>query len=274
MNPAPSRASDRRGISTRLALLIIGAALFLSLLLIVGVFVAWRVFQPVNRPDNVAQSSPEPTPSAVVPSGPTELPVNVAKDFQFVKKGWPMKLSTGQSNLPRWSTRPPAHLRKPPSAEGEVLYVTLPLGNVPEEQISVAMVGGEQLYFDDNGNGDFSDDAAPCPKLSCNRTFSVAVQAQDGTIKHRPYYVWFWYIATQGAPRFYSVGHYTRDLRIGTETFPAVVFEQKNHSALLRDDGLWIDLNRDGQLTKEEHFMDGDVFTLNGQPYKLALQSD
>ena len=101
----------------------------------------------------------------------------------------------------------------------------------------------------------------------------MAVRLLDGSIERRPYTIWFWFIESQGAPRFYSTCHYARDIQIGSEIYRAVAFEQKVHNGLLDDDGLWVDFDRDGKLSKEEHIMDGRPFTVAGQEYRLAFSS-
>jgi len=202
-----------------------------------------------------------------------EVVVNVTKDFAYLPTGFPMGLPSGQMDLPPFSKTPPPNLKRAPAASGEVLYVTLPLGNVAEEMISVAMVDRKRLYFDDNGNGDLTDDAAHSPGLSCNRNLTLAVRTGDGSIERRPYAIWFWYIESQGAPRFYSKCHYTGRIRIGSGTYRAVAFEMQGHNGLLRDDGLWVDLDSNGKLSDEEHFSDGQLITVVGQEYRLALQA-
>jgi hypothetical protein len=271
MNSAPPPLPNRPGISTSRVVLISVAAVFLLVCALgLGIFLGLR-----NRSgERPAENPPAPVPPiTAVESGPKELAVNVIKDFRYEPRGFPMGLAAGQTQLPAFSSQTPANLKKAPSVTGEILYVTLPLGNVAEEMISVAMVDRQQLYFDDNGNGDFSDDPAPCPKLSCNRNLLVAVRRSDGSIEKRPYTIWFWFIERQKTPRFYSTSHYASDIQIGTETFRTVAFEQRGHSGLLHDAGLWIDLNRDGKLAADEHFLDGQVITVAGQEHKLALKN-
>ncbi len=251
-------------------LAIVAAVFFLVCALGLGIFLGMRDRSGERTP---TPEKPPVLPVSAVEPGPKELAVNVIKEFRYEPRGFPMGLAAGQTQLPAFSSRTPANLKKAPSVAGEILYVTLPLGNVPEEMISVAMVDRQQLYFDDNGNGDFSDDPAPCPKLSCNRNLMVAVRMADGSIEKRPYTIWFWFIESQRAPRFYSTCYYASEIQIGAETYRAVAFEQKGHSGLLHDAGLWIDLNRDGKLATDEHFVDGQVITVAGQEHKLALKT-
>ncbi|HEY0549872.1 MAG TPA: hypothetical protein VGF13_09730 [Verrucomicrobiae bacterium] len=271
MKSLPPPFPHRSGVSTTRAVLGIIAVLFLLVCALgLGIFLGLRN----GSGEHALKNPPVPPapPLTAVESGPKELAVNVFKEFRYEPRGFPMGIAAGQTQLPAFSPQTPANLKKAPAAAGEILYVILPLGNVPEEMISVAMVDRQQLYFDDNGNGDFSDDPVPCPKLSCNRTLLVAVRGANGAIEKRPYTIWFWFIESQGAPRFYSTCHYARDMQIGTETYRAVAFEQKGHNGLLHDAGLWIDLDRDGKLAKDEHFMDGQVITVAGQEHKLALK--
>lgn len=272
MNSAPPPLPNRPGVSTiRVVLAIIAAVFFLVCALGLGIFLGLRNRSGKRTAEN-PPAPPVPPVTAVEPA-PKELAVNVTREFRFEPRGFPMGLAAGQTQLPAFSSQTPANLKKAPSVAGEILYVTLPLGNVPEEKISVAMVDRQQLYFDDNGNGDFSDDPAPCPKLSCNRNLLVAVRGSDGSIEKRPYTIWFWFIESQRTPRFYCMSYYAGDIQIGAEMFRAVAFEQQRHSGLLRDAGLWIDLDRDGKLAKDEHFLDGQVITVAGQEHKLALKT-
>jgi hypothetical protein len=265
MSTVPPPLPNRPGVSTTRVLAIIAAVFFLVCALGLVFFLRMR--------GRTGERAPENLPVLAIESGPRELAVNVINEFHYVPRGFPMGLAAGQTQLPAFSSQTPANLKKAPSVAGEILYVTLPLGNVAEEMISVAMVDRRHLYFDDNGNGDFSDDPPPCPKLACNRNLMVAVRGPDGSIEKRPYTIWFWFIESQRTPRFYSTCHYARDIQIGAETYRAVAFEQQGHRGMLHDAGLWIDLDRDGKLAKDEHFMDGQVIMVAGQEHKLALKS-
>ncbi len=271
MNSLPPPLPNRSGVSTSRVLAIIAGLIFFVCALGLGIFLGMRNQPGERHPEN--SPVPPAPPVAAVESAPKELAVNVFKEFRYEPRGFPMGIAAGQTQLPAFSSQTPANLKKAPAVAGEILYVTLPLGNVAEETISVAMVDRQQLYFDDNGNGDFSDDPAPCPKLSCHRNLLVAVRGPDGSIEKRPYTIWFWFIERQKTPRFYSTCHYAREIQIGTEMFRAVAFEQRGHSGLLRDAGLWIDLDRDGKLAKDEHFLDGQVITVAGQEHRLALKT-
>ena len=76
---------------------------------------------------------------------PKELIINVTKEFQYSPKGFPLGLAAGQTQLRRFSPAPPLNFKKAPPVDGGIEYVAIPLGNVEEERISVAMVNRQQL---------------------------------------------------------------------------------------------------------------------------------
>ena len=70
---------------------------------------------------------------------------------------------------------------------------------------------------------------------------------------------------------FYARCHYAARLRLGGEIYTAVAFEQHGHDGRFADDGLWIDLDRNGKAEEGEHFADGDTVTAGGRNYRLRL---
>jgi len=60
---------------------------------------------------------------------------------------------------------------------------------------------------------------------------------------------------------------------LGGEVFDAVAFEQQNHDGLLAEDGIWIDLDRDGKFKPStEHFHDGEEIRTGHEVVRLRLE--
>lgn len=232
-----------------------------------------RSATPRARPE-VAKA---PTLRADAPMG--ELMVDLYRDFRYQPTGFPFRLATGHTALPLHPRldQPPRH---EPIYLGTPRYARLPLGSDPARRALMAFdPGGERwrFYVDRNLNGDLTDDGPPVEKgpnkkgvAGVELDLNVALLGEAAT---RPYRIWF-FARRDGEgwkAAFYARCHYAGRVRVGGGEYDAVAFEQRNHNALLREDGLWIDLDRDGKLSDHEHFDDGDRIQIGEREYPLRL---
>ena len=220
------------------------------------------------------------------------LALDVYRDFKYVAAGWPGGLSTGQTNAGGLGTRPHEPLRAEPRYRSrDVLYGYLTLGNGPDPRITFVLDELEQptwtLWVDRNNNQDLTDDGPPLTNQGTGLRFAASVSlfveftTRDSGIVKRPYRLWFWVNDWKNAPsgsppyvaRFYSTCHYAGRIELGGEVFDAAAFEQHGHDGLLADDGIWIDLDRDGKFQRPvEHFSDGEEIRARNDVARLRIE--
>ncbi len=213
-----------------------------------------------------------------------ELEINIDGDFEYIPKGWPLGLSGGQTSGRALNTTPHELLSKEPEYKSEeVLYGFLALGNAEDNKFTFVIDDLESetwiVYFDKNNNEDLTDDVAPLKnegtgKFATILSLEVPVLLKSGDRLSRQYKLWFWVKERGGDkyPKFYSRCHYRKNLNIGKQEYIAIVYEMRNHDVLYQQDGIWIDLDRDQKLNKEEeHFTDGATVLVDGRPYVIRL---
>ena len=235
-------------------------------------------------PELILVSAPAPVATAPA-TAPTDngtsdgvLKLSIDVGFDYSSEGFPLGLGAGQSDAQSTGERPCKTLSaEPPYHSKKVYYGYLRLGNAEDNRFVFAIDESEKSpwygYFDRNNNGDLTDDGPPVI-ISANVDFDVAVVLPNGKTVRRPYKIWQWPNNQSSKPciRFYSVCHHETKLHINGKTVTAVAFEQFNHDALYRDDGIWLDLNGDNRMDeKTELFKDGSTVTVNGRSLLLKL---
>lgn len=238
-----------------------------------------------DRPVSLDQSLPS------VQSRFGVLSIDVYRAFKYVASGWPGGLSVGQTNASGLDTRPHEALRAEPRYQSQnVLYGYLTLGDGPDPRISFALDERERptwvLWVDKNNNKDLTDDGPPLRNqgtgfMAATVSLWVDFVTRDSGVVRRPYRLWFWVNEAKNAPpgtppyaaRFYATCHYAGRVDLGGEVFDAVAFEQGNHDGLLAEDGIWIDLDRDGKFKPPtEHFHDGEEIRTGREVVRLRLE--
>lgn len=203
-----------------------------------------------------------------------QLRLDLDRDFRYEASGFPMNRSVTQTSLPALYRDAPTDLRLPEPDSREALedawFGEIPLGGGGRStHFALARRDGAWvLLADRNGNGDLTDDGPAHGNEGSGATLAAAVPLTivvDGTDgpRTRGYDVWIWFDeSTNGGPpsaRFYPRHHYSGSVSIGEETWTATVFEQAGHDGLLRDAGVCIDLDRNGECFEDaELFHDGD----------------
>jgi hypothetical protein len=219
------------------------------------------------------------------------LSIDVYRAFKYVASGWPGGLSVGQTSASGLDTRPHEALRAEPRYQSQsVLYGYLTLGDGPDPRISFALDERERptwvLWVDKNNNKDLTDDGPPLRNqgtgfMAATVSLWVEFVTRDSGVVRRPYKLWFWVNEAKNTPpgtppyaaRFYATCHYAGRVDLGGEVFDAVAFEQGNHDGLLAEDGIWIDLDRDGKFKPPtEHFQDGEEIRTGREVVRLRLE--
>ena len=240
--------------------------------------------ETVSRPPAKAPAKPlKRMVKAVVPDGGT-IAVDIYTQFQYVERGFPLSLSTGQSRAIGLGSRPYENLiDQPEFTSPRVLYGYLPLGNGSDTKISFAIDELERptwvLYVDKNNNEDLTDDGPPLRNqgtgaLATQVPLTLEIVTSSGQAHLAPYRIWFWARRRNDniTAHFYTRCHYRGQLLWQSNTYKMIAFEQFNHDGLYRESGLWIDLNKDGALDQNsEHFLDGETVTLGANTFQLQL---
>ncbi len=214
---------------------------------------------------------------------PVELVINIDRDFEYIPKGFPLGLSTGQTSASALQTAPHEILSKEPEYKSEeVLYGFLALGNTEDNEFTFVIDDLESetwiVHFDKNNNEDLTDDGPPLKNEGTGQfaailSLEVPVLLQSGDRLSRQYRLWFWIKERGGRKyaKFYSRCHYRMNLNMGGQEYTAIVYEKSNHDALYQQSGIWIDLDRDQKLSEEEHFADGSIVIVDSRHYVIRL---
>ncbi|MBI5561333.1 MAG: hypothetical protein HY894_00530 [Deltaproteobacteria bacterium] len=222
-----------------------------------------------------------PGPRVVEPDASGVLHINIYRDFDYAPTGWPMGLSSGQTRAAGLSDAPmEALVRQPVYSSPKPLYGYLRLGNTEDTTVSFVLDEVEKpgwaLYVDRNNNEDLTDDGAPVRnkgtlKMSATVALDVDIAVPGGARMTAPYQIWFF--VNGGVPAFYATCHWAGRLRINGAVYGAVAFEETGHDGLYKENGVCIDINKDGKCEKEtELLMDGEGFRTEGKEYRVRLE--
>lgn len=225
-----------------------------------------------------ASTTPQPAP--VMPMADGDIHINIYKDFSLVSSGWPMGLSTGQTDADGLTTVPfEAFKREPAYSSAKPLYGYFSIGNSNDRKISFVLDKVEQpqweLYVDKNNNEDLTDDGPAIKnqgtlKMSGKVTLGADVILLDGTTRRTPYQLWFF--INDSGPHFYATCHYAGQIEIGPDVYEAVAFEESHHDGLFKESGVCVDLDKDGKCSHErELFKDGAILSHKSGKYTFRL---
>lgn len=267
--------------------------------IVLVLYLLFRVFSPIpsGEPDgqvhgggNPAESSSasaESGPDGISPQGDPvvsgrDIRIDLDKHLHFVRQGFPMGLSSGQTSARGLLARPFETLSKEPAYESTPLYGCLVLGNTDDRIYSFAIEGFDTptplFHLDANNNEDLTDDGPPHTNqgsgtLAMAVSLTVEIAGNSGKFLKRPYDIWLWINdPVKKMPCYYSRCHYRGRLSVGGTVYPLIAFETFNHDALYRDCGIWVDINLDGKLDKaRENFKDGEGIFLGGKEFRIHL---
>jgi len=238
------------------------------------------------------------TPTASSPVGPAgagpaavrardgTLTLDLDRDFEYVPRGWPMGRSAGQTTLPPLSTEPRSPLVLPAGrSQQDLLFGQIVLGNAEDNRFDFALASDDgrwAMHVDADNDEDLSDDGPPLynegtgPILATSLELDVDVRLDGSGSVSRPYALWIWFreSSSRTTPygRMYARHHYRGAVELGGERYDATAFERNGHDALLKDDGVCIDLSRDGECQEDDElYFHGDVIRLTGGDVRLVL---
>lgn len=180
----------------------------------------------------------------------------------------------------------PSPINKEPAYQGsEPWYGYMDLGNrrnnrfhfVLDQQPNSAWA----LYFDNNNNGDLTDDGGPLRNqgsgsggpggFACVISIPWPLLIKDSRFTGE-FNIWF-FSNKAGWEKGHRVSHYSRTqlrgkLRIGNLDYLAWLINQGYNDADLTNDGVALDLNRDGKIDRNEpprtvHEINGETYAFN-----------
>ncbi|MEZ0371075.1 MAG: serine/threonine protein kinase [Candidatus Sericytochromatia bacterium] len=222
-------------------------------------------------PGTSADPAADQSPGAETADGQgmQELSVNIYNDFAYQADDLPAGIAISES--PAQTGREPQEklVAEPAYAGKNILYGTLALGNGEDRMYSFAL-DKDQVYFDKNNNEDLSDDGLPASPGNVI-AFKLDNLAADGSPLAQPYSLKLT-AGDQGGIRFSGRCYYAGKLKIQKEEFDAVAFEAEQANALFKNDGLWVDLNKNGNFEAGEHFPHDGTFTAGKQLVQLKLK--
>ena len=135
------------------------------------------------------------------------------------------------------------------------------------------------LYFDKNQNGDLTDDGGPLTNQGTGIFATTITIPFSQLIKEvdLPGDLDSWFFTNDGMWKKRRVTHYNRTRLKGTVTidyltYTAYLVDRDDNDADFTNDGICIDLNRDGEIdSKEETFLPGRVATIEDKNYKFVI---
>jgi hypothetical protein len=130
-----------------------------------------------------------------------------------------------------------------------------------------------RLYFDENRNGDLTDDRGPFPAekdqlLPSNISIQIRYDAEKVVA---PYRMWL-FSSNMGGVRFYPVCHWQGTLSIDGNSYTMVAFDG-NSDGDYANDPLVIDANGNGKADDGEQLRPGQSMSLAGKEVKLVSLS-
>ncbi|HEY6838904.1 MAG TPA: hypothetical protein VI389_09195 [Geobacteraceae bacterium] len=193
-------------------------------------------------------------------------------EMEYVPEGFPLGLSVGQGFAFNLSESPgdKQRFRKmPPEAGFKRYYDELTLAGKPHLVITEESKP-PRLYFDENRNGDLTDDRGPFPAekegLFPNH-YSIQIRYEPEKVV-APYRMWL-FSSNMGGIRFYPVCHWRGTLALEGRSYAMVAFDS-NADGDYSNDPLVIDVDGNGKAGDDERLMPGQSVAVEGKVVTLA----
>jgi serine/threonine protein kinase len=223
---------------------------------------------PVAQPSATATTAaPEQVASPGTPDSsiPQEVPVDIYKDFEYKASDLPTGITVSETSLAT-DSKASEKLTAEPSYEDKARYGTISFGN-GTDQSYVFAVDKDKIYVDKNNNEDLTDDGPPD---SSGSTIDLKLEnASAGSAQALPYRL----VMTAKDKNISISGrcYYAGKLKLQEGEFDAVAIESADANGLFLNDGLWVDLNKNGNFESNEHFQDKGTFSPGKQMVQLKL---
>lgn len=130
-----------------------------------------------------------------------------------------------------------------------------------------------RLYFDENRNGDLTDDRPPAegekPGLIPNH-YSIHILYPEEKVV-APYRLWL-FGSNMGGVRFYPACHWQGTVTVKGVPYPVVAFDG-NSDGDYSNDPVVVDVNRDGKAGEDEKLTPGKGIDIEGEQVRLISVS-
>lgn len=233
--------------------------------------VAFALAAGCTKPETGAESSAARPPAATSAS-PGE---GTAIELTPSPEGFPMGLSTSEGFA--------LHLFDTPSASQG--FKKFPAESGSKRHFDEFTVAGRshlviteeseppRLYFDENGNGDLTDDRPPAsgekPGLLPNH-YSIQILYPEEKVV-APYRLWL-FGSNMGGVRFYPACHWHGALTVNGNAYKVVAFDG-NSDGDYSNDPVVVDANGNGTAENEEKLNPGGSIVVGGKLVKLLSVS-
>ena len=209
------------------------------------------------------------------------IPVSISSDFTPVK----MTIVARSRFHPGLSGSPPAGILKEPRYRGpEQKYgkLTLGTGNNRVYYFVFDIIAGPHpiLYFDRNQNQDLTDDGPPLENKGSGIFATVIEIPMAQIIKEIDaagnFKIWFFTnksLWPKGITRHYSRTQMKGHVAFSGKRYMAFIAEVDANDADFTNDGIYIDLDRDGKIAfRTEYFEHRKIASIAGKDYWFDIQ--
>lgn len=195
-----------------------------------------------------------------------EVKVDIYKDFEYKASDLPTGITVTETAL-ETDSKPAETLTAEPTYSGKPQYGKIQLGNGPDQIYSFAL-DKDKFYVDKNNNEDLADDGPPD---SPGSTIDLKLEniPTAGSTQTLPYRLML--AAHDKSVALTGRCYYAGKLKLKDGDFDAVAFESTATNGLFQNDGLWVDLNKNGNFESSEHYQDKGTFTAGKQVVQLVL---
>lgn len=224
-----------------------------------------------SKPEQGEKSPGVPSPAATSASSDHGTAIELTPS----REGFPMGLSTSQGFALHLFDTPNASqgFKKYPAESGSKRHY---------DEFTIAgqshLVITEEsdpplLYFDENRNGDLTDDRPPAagekPGLLPNH-YSIQILYPEEKVV-APYRLWI-FGSNMGGVRFYPACHWHGTLTVNGIPYKVVAFDG-NSDGDYSNDPVVVDANGNGKAEDEEKLTSGGSIVIGGEPVKLLSVS-
>jgi hypothetical protein len=205
-----------------------------------------------------------------IPQVSTEVTVSVAGDG-FTATEMEVVAIYDLSYPPLSQTKPAGILVEPSYSGERQLYGWYNLGTTSNKQyyFIVDLVSPSQLgvYFDRNHNGDLSDDGGPIANQGTSLFAAAVIIPHQQLAPESPFssdfLIWIYASPVQGSMTNGFMDHYSRtqykgSVSLNGQTYTAYLADRGPNDADLTNDGIYIDLNRDGAIDDATEWFPAD----------------
>ncbi len=241
-----------------------------------------------ERPQSAEQPAKPAAPTTPAAAAPEQQPV--VKDGTLVisiteNRFFPLTMGGGSwdNSVPLSEARPDADLKFPQFKGGSQRYGALRLGVMDDNRFFFAFDRIEEahpvLYIDLNKNGDLTDDGGPLTNQGTGRfaaAFSIGFEKlKPGLNFETPYDIWFFindFLWEKGHAAFYSRTRLKGQITVNDREYTAFIADGPDNDGDYTNNGLFLDLDGDGNIDREKEPLFTDALLIGGKSYPFLIK--